>query len=163
MLSLCPFEEILQAKEAEERVSLCLVMCCTPFSTSLFCVFCACFCLFFIGPFHYVNLCLMLSVSFNRQQAVCSLLHADTPAPPCSSHNGPPGFILTHCTNKQTSEKDLIKKPDRESRREVASAGIWTRSVSPVDLMCGNIWFKHYSQLLGSFRQPRASALKHKH
>lgn len=88
-----------------------------------------------------------VSLSLSRQWAVCSSLHVDTPAPPCSSHKWAPGFILTqereNSRRRGRDRKDKKKKQDKEKGRGVVAAGAWAWSVSSVDLRCSNIWFKN--------------------
>ncbi len=72
---------------------------------------------FFFGFFFSPPLSLSLSLSLSRQWAVCSLLHVDTLAPPCSSHNWPPGFIPVHCSHTHTHTHTHTEKHKRENTR----------------------------------------------
>lgn len=89
---------------------------------------------------HFSHLPSSLSLSVFPDSGPCALLlHVDTPAPPCSSHNWLPGFIFVHCTHTRE------RRPDTEGEREgggVVAAGAWAWSPSTVDLGCSNIWFK---------------------
>lgn len=101
------------------------------------------------APNFFIFHCLFLS-ALPDSGLYALLLHVDTPAPPCSSHNWLLGFILVYYTHTNThspththkrgrERKGRAKKRDREKGRGVVAAGAWAWSVSTVDLGCGNI------------------------
>lgn len=119
-----PFEEILEAKEAEKCFSFCLVMCylmlvhfvlClhhVPFATAQMSILvffyrsssiCQSLSVSFYipAPNFFIFHCLFLSV-LPDSGLYALLLHVDTPGPPCSSHNWLLGFILVYYIHTQT-------------------------------------------------------------
>lgn len=162
-----PFEEILEAKEAEKCFSFCLVMC---YSMLVLFVLClhhvplATAQMSILVYFFYrsSSICQSLSVSFYipapnffifhclflsalpDSGLYALLLHVDTPAPPCSSHNWLLGFILVYYTHTHkhtltytyTQERERKKRQSKKARQGERKGSGSCRRLGLVSVYC---------------------------